>query len=231
MTALATLPAVTPKVFTIGQAATVVHNLGWQADTDAQVVKAVGLFQAGFNLHVEAGIPPLTIDEVVGPQTTVALAYAERRRKASQPTASAHFSFDEFACQCHGTCAGCLRIRVARPLLVGLEKLRAAKAPSGLRVLSGYRCPLHNAATVHAASGSQHQWGGGCDVIQLWSKEEVAALGVFSGIGTHGSLSGHVQHVDVRGEACGTGNKAAVYRPPATTGGTPAHPTFFVEAA
>lgn len=203
-------------------AAGILASLGFTVSTTSRYTQALGVFQAGWNLG-----PALSIDEILGPKTSAALTLSEAHRRANQPTASAHFSFTEFACHCHGSCGGCVGVLVARPLLVGLEALRAAHYPHGLAVASGYRCPGWNAKTPGAAKDSQHQYGAACDIAKVVDRDVVERMGVFSGIG-YGSRSKLVRHVDVRGVAAGTGAKAHLFTPPNTTGSTRAHPTTWV---
>ena len=170
------------------QAASILRALGWPSTVPTST--ALTAFQAGW------GFRALTADGVLGPLTSTALQQAEARRMRGLPTASGHFSFTEFACQCRGRCHGCRGILVRRELLVGLEKLRT-RYPSGLKIVSGYRCPGHNAATKGAASKSQHMYGTAADIEYLLTDRTVAGLGVFSGIGRSGSTH-KVRHVDVR---------------------------------
>ncbi len=110
---------------------------------------------------------------------------------------SEHFSLAEFACRHCG-------VAKAHPELVaGLERLRAVGyAASGLPIMSGYRCPLHNAA-VGGASLSQHRNGAAADVPLAVELDDVRALVAFSGIGWQwvgrfGKRRRLVRHVDVR---------------------------------
>lgn len=151
---------------------------------------SVKLFQNGWNLGTR-----LVVDGIVGPKTTAAFLGSMNRRENGKPTASEHFWFTEFACKCgRKTCAG---IKVERELLVGLEKLRTLSYPKGLEVVSGYRCPEHNAA-VGGARDSQHQYGCAADLHPTVRADAVLGLRAFSGIGAQGSLDGLVRHVDVR---------------------------------
>ena len=138
---------------------------------------------------------------------------------------SPHFSTPEF------TCHHCGRINVQRglPVLVaGLEKLRAlGYEPSGLKVVSGYRCPerqaeLHRADPANAAKDSQHCRCAAADVELVVPLDKVIALRVFSGIGWQWSSRNLltrrrlVRHVDVR--------HASGHNP---TGGTVLAPTVW----
>lgn len=150
----------------------------------------VKAFQAGWNLG-----PALAVDGIVGLKTRSAMHASLNAQNAGWPNASAHFWFTEFACQCHRpTCPG---IRVLRPLLIGLEKLRDLAYPRGLRMVSGYRCPEHNRA-VGGARYSQHQYGSAVDLYPVARAADVLELGVFSGVGAQTTIDGLVRHVDVR---------------------------------
>jgi uncharacterized protein YcbK (DUF882 family) len=81
-----------------------------------------------------------------------------------------------------------------RPLLLGrLEALRALRNQP-IRIVSGYRCPVHNHA-VGGAKDSQHVYGAAADIppgiATLADAERVG----FSGVGTKDRWA---VHVDVR---------------------------------
>ncbi len=125
---------------------------------------------------------------------------------------SVHFDSKEFACR---HCGKVPSLGALNVLVLGLEKMRAAAYPTGLRIVSGYRCPAHNAA-VGGASQSQHMLGAAADVPMVMTLDDVKRLGVFSGIGWQ--LVGKqklVRHVDVRHLARNL------------TGGTPLRPTVW----
>lgn len=180
-------------------------TFGWKCRTTAEVDRALRDFQRGWNLG-----PALTVDGKNGPLTRTALRTSLNRRKAGKPDASEHFSFREFACKCGGRRAGCAVIRVHRELLGGLEQLRALQGP--ISVLSGYRCPAHN-ASVDGATSSQHVLGAACDIPPKLTTAAVRRLRAFAGIGYQGS-TGLVRHVDRR-DVSGTNS----------TGGTVGRPT------
>lgn len=100
---------------------------------------------------------------------------------------SAHFSRDEFACH------HCGRVKVAADLVDHLEMLRALVAHP-LRIVSGYRCPVHNRA-VHGAPRSQHLLGRAADLAIGEATVEQAKRAGFKGIGYSGIWA---VHVDVR---------------------------------
>lgn len=103
------------------------------------------------------------------------------------PTGTAHFSPQEFACpHCE--------VALVRPLLLfKLERLRVlVRRP--IVIVSGYRCPVHNAA-VHGAADSQHMYAAAADVHRgVCTLDEAQRIG-FTGIGT---LDGQPVHLDVR---------------------------------
>jgi hypothetical protein len=152
------------------------------------LIRATTLFQQGYN--VDGG---LTIDGQYGPLTRHAAEYSLAHGKAC----SAHFTWDEFACQCHGK-YGCDVIWVQRRLLIALERLRTACYPQGLTVVSGCRCEKRN-AEVGGAPSSQHVLGVAADVPPVALKETVMNLRVFGGVGYSPSRDRfRVCHVDLR---------------------------------
>lgn len=111
---------------------------------------------------------------------------------------SEHFNSDEFRCHC---CGELHPDGVPQELVDGLEEIRASDPEGPVNVMSGYRCPKHNAA-VGGAKGSLHMAGkaadihkGGttpADVADIASDINVFADG---GIGRYATFT----HVDVRG--------------------------------
>jgi uncharacterized protein YcbK (DUF882 family) len=98
-----------------------------------------------------------------------------------------HFQLAEFACPHCG-------VHLVRPnLLTRLESLRAA-AGRTLRIVSGYRCPPHNAA-VGGAPDSQHMYGAAADLPPGAVPVALAQAHGFTGIGVSGPWA---VHVDVR---------------------------------
>lgn len=178
---------------TNAQVTAILRGLGWRVRTTGERTQVITHFQQGWALGAK-----LTADGVVGPKTAAALTASEKRRRAGQPTASPHFSFSEFACQCHGRYADCPQIWVRRELLESLEVLRARFYPGGLTVASGCRCARHNKA-VGGVSTSQHLFGAACDIpyTKACTSSTLARLRIFAGIGRSGHTS-QVRHVDRR---------------------------------
>lgn len=195
------------------QAATILRALGWRIRNGPEFTQVIGEFQTGWNLG-----PPLTVTGIVDPATQLALRVSERARAGGRPTASAHFSFSEFACRCGGRYSDCRRIWVRRPLLESLEVLRDRAYPAGLPIRSGCRCPRYN-ASVGGRPRSQHMYGAAADVPYAASSRQVAAWRLFAGIGRSAS-TGLVRHVDRRDVS---GNN--------WTGGTLERPTRWVYAS
>lgn len=173
------------------EATTILRALGWRIRTTGEYHQVVKLFQNAWNLGAA-----LSVDGLVGPHTSSALRISEGRRRGRQTTASAHFSFTEFQCQCGGSFKDCARIVVYRELLSSLESFRIDAYPSGLSIVSGYRCPSHNKA-VGGAQYSQHLYGTAADVPLRFSWQKTAKLRLFAGIGKEAS-NGLVRHVDRR---------------------------------
>jgi uncharacterized protein YcbK (DUF882 family) len=101
---------------------------------------------------------------------------------------SAHFTADELACPHCGACV------VREPLVALLERIRAHLGQP-LQIVSGYRCPTHN-AKVGGASDSMHMYGAAADVpavgrLTLLDAFKLGAVGA-------GTKNGIVVHVDVR---------------------------------
>lgn len=167
------------------------RRLGWRIRTTGELTQAIRHFQDAWRLG-----PKLTVDGIPGPRTQAALAMSIARLGRKKPTASANFSFHEFACKCGGKYSRCPRIWVKGALIDRLEKLRDQCYPGGLTPLSGCRCEDHN-RQVNGASNSQHKYGAACDITPKASKARVAALNLFSGIGFNAS-TGLVAHVDIR---------------------------------
>jgi uncharacterized protein YcbK (DUF882 family) len=100
---------------------------------------------------------------------------------------SEHFRAAELWCpHCHA----CI---VTDELVRFLERIRSALG-NPLPIVSGYRCPRHN-ADVGGAADSQHMYGTAADIPRTrLDLHTVASLGA-KGVGTR---DGIVVHVDVR---------------------------------
>ena len=167
-------------------------------------------FQRGWNLG-----PALVVDGKYGPASDAALRKSDANRRANRATASAHFSFREFQCKCYGSKPGCQGVLVLRGHLARLE--RARSYVGSIRITSGYRCKVYNAA-IGGATNSQHMYGVASDVSFPY-QSTVAGWRLFAGIG-YGGITRKVKHVDSRD--LGGHN---------STGGTPTRPTKWVYSA
>ena len=100
---------------------------------------------------------------------------------------SAHFQPGEFACPHCG-------VSLVRPLL--MQRLEVLRAMHGrpIRIVSGYRCPVHN-KRVGGAPDSQHMYGAAADIDLGRATVPEAIRAGFTGIGHVGD---RVRHVDVR---------------------------------
>jgi len=104
---------------------------------------------------------------------------------------SPHFSLKEFRCKCPRR-----HWRTPRPpaeLINVLEALRS-RTSRPLSIVSGYRCPAHN-ASIGGAANSQHLRGAAADIPKGRVRVEEAVAAGARGIGHWG---GWVVHVDVR---------------------------------
>lgn len=100
---------------------------------------------------------------------------------------SVHFQRHEFACPHCG-------VALVRPALErSLEELRS-RVGRPLPILSGYRCPPHN-ASVGGAANSQHMYAAAADIPEGYCTLSQARAAGFTGVGTHRGLP---VHVDVR---------------------------------
>lgn len=176
------------------------RRIGWPIVADGaygpRTHQAVLDFQRGWDPW------DLLVDGAAGPQTREAL----RASLAYGGACGAGFRFVEFASK------GDRWIKVHRALVAGLVVYRQ-RYGAPVRIVSGYRDPLHNAAEG-GAHNSQHLYGNAADVEPRASLAAVRNLRLFSGIGVN-RRSGRVSHVDVR------------HVGPNTTGGTPTSPTVW----
>lgn len=122
------------------------------------------------------------------------------------PRFAPHFPLDELRCKCGCEPSAEVVERLAR-LSWGLERLRRdVGAP--ITVISGHRCPEHN-ARVGGAPKSRHLFGDGVDVkVRGWTGEQLRARaeGLIAagelaegGMGTYRSKPSTL-HYDQRGE-------------------------------
>ena len=96
-----------------------------------------------------------------------------------------HFRPSEFACH------HCGARKTATNLLESLERLRAIKGGRPLRIISGYRCPVHN-ARVGGAKASRHMVGDAADIPEGYATVAEAKAAGFTGIGNRGPWAVHV---------------------------------------
>lgn len=99
-----------------------------------------------------------------------------------------HFADAEFACPHCG-------VALVRPKLKEhLELVRHLIGDRPIRILSGYRCPVHN-KEVSGAPNSQHMYAAAADIPEHLVTFKDAYGAGFTGIGTKGDW---VVHMDVR---------------------------------
>lgn len=168
-------------------------SIGFRCDTPDRLRQAVKDFQGMWNLG-----PALAVDGVPGPLTREAL----QKSISLGGKVSLNFKASEFACKCGGKYSDCRRIWVSRRLLAGLEVYR--KTSGSLRIISGCRCPKHNASQGGTVD-SPHMRGFAADVPAVYSVQTVRNMGVFTNIG-YNKVGGTVRHVDVRPERGTTSN-------------------------
>ena len=101
---------------------------------------------------------------------------------------SAHFSRSEFKCRHCGHLHG-----PSPALVVVLERIRAYRG-TPIRVVSGYRCPTHN-ANVGGAKNSRHLYGDAADIPAGHATLSEAYAAGAVGVGTK---AGQATHVDTR---------------------------------
>lgn len=172
------------------QLASALRELGWRVRTTNELTQAIANFQRGWNLGVALKVTGLS-----NAATSNAVKVSLARARKDLPTASAHFSFTEFACKCGGAFTSCPRIWIKRTQLARLEMYRA-KTKAGVSIISGCRCAGHN-AKVGGASGSRHKSGDASDVRPTVDKDTLRGWGIFTGIGYNAS-SDLAAHVDCR---------------------------------
>jgi uncharacterized protein YcbK (DUF882 family) len=100
---------------------------------------------------------------------------------------SPHFVAAEFRCpHCHAAV-------VRKELVTLLERIRRIVG-GPLPIVSGYRCPEHN-ARVGGAANSMHMYGAAADLPYGLVTQSTAMRAMAVGIGTKGD---YAVHVDVR---------------------------------
>jgi lysozyme family protein len=174
---------------TQAQATKILRNLGWRVRTTSEYKTCVKNFQAGWNLG-----SALSVDGSVGAKTSAALLKSEARRKAGQPTASAHFSFTEVRCRCGGKYSSCQRIWHKRKAFQMMEQYRT-KSGRSFTVVSACRCASHNKA-IGGSATSRHLSGLASDTQPYYSTTKVKSWQVCTHIG-YGSVSKKVKHIDM----------------------------------
>lgn len=152
--------------------------------------QAVKSFQFGWALG-----KPLAVDGKAGPKTQAAILKSLARHNAGKSTMSWNFSFTEFRCKCGGRYRNCKRNWTSRKHVLRMETYRK-KVGRPVRIISGYRCPGHNAA-VGGASKSQHMYGYSCDFAGLVKASTLVNWNIFAGVG-RGQRNGMAVHGDSR---------------------------------
>lgn len=140
----------------------------------------------------------MAADNIIGPKTTAAATISWDRHQANRGDLSEHFSASEFRCHCGGKLPGCANVLVLRQLLESLETYRKHLGHP-VHIVSGYRCPKHNAA-AGGAKASQHINGTAADVPPEAAHGVVQGWRIASGMGwaRAGAHAGLVCHLDVR---------------------------------
>lgn len=105
------------------------------------------------------------------------------------------FRFIEFQCKCGGKYSSCRGIKLDPKLVNALELIRFDYYPTGLEIVSAYRCPGHNKA-VGGAKASMHLTGKAADIPAKVSHKKDFPNDIH-GIGYNKS-NGKVRHVDTR---------------------------------
>ncbi len=170
------------------EAIVILTALGWRIRSTGEYRQAVKHFQQACLIGA-----PLVVDGVAGPKTIAQLRDCNRRRKAGQPTASAHFSFTEFRCKCGGKYSSCARIWITRATVQLAEEYRRDLG-RGFGIVSGCRCPGHNKA-VRGATRSQHMAGKALDFPPAESVKWFESHGLHKG-GIGANPARLVRHAD-----------------------------------
>jgi hypothetical protein len=173
----------------LAEARRILVGLGWRVRTTGELRQVTEHFQTAWLLG-----PKLKVDGVIGPKTTSALRFSEKRRAAGLPTASPHFSFVEFRCKCGGEYSACARIWIRRGTVQEAERYRTALG-HGVPVVSGCRCRGHN-TDVNGAKASKHMTGEAVDFPPAKSTAWFASHRLFRGRGYNPAHL--VRHGDTR---------------------------------
>lgn len=179
-------------------------TLGFRADNAARLDAAIRNFQRGWNLG-----DALVVDGIAGPKTMAAMSLSIARHKIGQGTASAHFSFSEFACKCGGKFAACQRIHMLRQHIMRLESLRLATGP--ISIVSGFRCQDYN-HSIGGATNSQHMYGVATDIPGTQTIGQMLPRHLFAGLGFNQS-NNRVVHVDSRDQSINNTTRSSVTNP------------------
>lgn len=176
------------QIYTRAQATAFLTRAGWVIAAPkvraASYGDAVEDFQRAYNLAgAKVGsraIGALKADRIVGIDTTAAMIESQRQGYRL----SKNFRSVEFRCGCKGVSIGCRSIRATRALLIGLEKVRAAGFPSGLRLTTSYRCPVYNRKIGGRISPpSHHVAGNAVDIPRVLKASQINPAWGFRGIG------------------------------------------------
>jgi hypothetical protein len=136
----------------------------------------------------------LVVDGIPGPKTQVHVAASKRHHNRVAP----NFALREFACPCGGRNAGCKGVWFSHVMVRKLQQVRADLYPSGLAILSGYRCRKVNASLPGSVPNSAHLDGLAADIPQRVTGWQLHRYG-FHGIEVRRS-TGKVSHVDLRAD-------------------------------
>ena len=114
---------------------------------------------------------------------------------------SPHFHAREFVCRCHGRNKGCPGLPsegISRELIEVLERIRVY-FDSPVHILSGYRCPEHNAA-VGGVPRSRHKKGDAADIV-VRGVDPATVYDFACRINPKGGVGKYISftHIDTRG--------------------------------
>lgn len=129
-------------------------------------------------------------------------------QKGSSERLSANFKIREFDCKGTGCCS---QTKIDEKLVAYLQQIRD-KFQKPVYILSGYRCPVHNARVDNASSTSKHLDGMAAD-ITVEGVDPLAVAQFAESIGVLGI--GHYDdfvHIDTRGKKSFWYSHDQVYR-------------------